>query len=169
MGLFVHKCYRICHLSPSARFRQHIKHSCLWPAVYSRCLPSLPRPCAHTWKKTSRSQAIPRPPRLVRAGRHLPPHPPCPEGRLDGRGGGGEVRAERLPKAEDALPPADGRGGQRRPAPGCGRGVRGEPLGRAAAAFAAAFGVPGPASAAGQTSPWRDALVTPEDHRIIES
>lgn len=95
MGLFLHKCYQICHLSLLARFRQHIKHSSVWPAVCFPCVPSLPGPWAHTWKNTSRIQAISPPLRVGRAGQHLPLPPPCPQRRIGRRGTGGAFPEDR--------------------------------------------------------------------------
>lgn len=77
---------------------------------------------------------------------------PCPLPARRGGSVGGE-QAEPFPKAEDALPPADRRGGDRGPARGPGGtegGPCGGPAGRAAAALAAPVGVSGPAGQGGR-------------------
>lgn len=118
MGLFLRTCHQICHLSPSARFRQQINHPSVWPAVPFRCLPPLPAQPARSRLEGNPPEPSPVPRRLpcrsAPARQRLPPHPPCGGSRGGGGRGAAGLPAEPFPKAEDALPPADGRRGAAR-------------------------------------------------------
>lgn len=117
MGLFLRTCHQICHLSPSARFRQQINHPSVWPAVPFRCLPPLPAQPARSRLEGNPPEPSPVPRRLpcrsAPARQRLPPHPPCGGSRGGGGPGGGGA-------AGGAFPEGRGRAATcRRPPRGC--------------------------------------------------
>lgn len=140
MGLFLHKCYQIRHLSLLARFSQHIKYSSVRPAAYFRCLPCPPWPCAHTWKRSTRSQpALP--------GAAAPPGTAAPPRAAPPSRGGAARREGTASPAGAAPPPAGSRCGER---PGRGSAGHGWPGG--CRVPGAPLGVLGPAGQGGRAA-----------------
>lgn len=141
MGLFLRTCHQICHLSPSARCRQQVNYSSVWPAVPFRCPPPRPDRPLTGGRKPAGAEPPPR-----RSPGSSFPHgsvSPCALPPGEGRGG--------LGAAGGAFPEGRGRAATcRRPPRGCA------PLGWSAAdAWTAAGGVKDPRQQGTKSPPFR--------------